>query len=115
MSSCIAHSNPNRIPDSTPDGFSNRKGYKPKHESNAEKLIQQSIRRARAPYVFALFALGAMFPSLTWAATTVFSSVLPTSRSVQVGETATLFATVINAGAETAENCRIERDPYSCR
>lgn len=111
MSSCIAHSNPNRIPDSIPDGFSNRKGYKPKHESNAEKLIQQSIRRARAPYVFALFALGAMFPSLTWAATTVFSSVLPTSRSVQVGETATLFATVINAGAETAENCRIERDP----
>ena len=40
--------------------------------------------------------------------TNLAAAVLPTSRSVQVGDTATLFATIINAGAETATGCRIE-------
>lgn len=45
------------------------------------------------------------------AATTVVASVLPNSRSVQVDTAATLFATVLNAGAEAGTNCRIEADP----
>ena len=35
------------------------------------------------------------------------SSTLPASRSVQVGDTATLFATIINAGTTTATECGI--------
>jgi hypothetical protein len=37
----------------------------------------------------------------------VFSSLLPTSRSVQTGTPATVFSTIINAGTETATQCRI--------
>ncbi len=36
------------------------------------------------------------------------ASVLPTGRSVEVDETATAFATMINASPETGNNCRIE-------
>jgi hypothetical protein len=39
--------------------------------------------------------------------TTLFSSVLPSSRSVQVGKTATAFATIINSGGSTATGCAI--------
>ena len=35
------------------------------------------------------------------------SSILPTSRSVEVGNTATAFATIINAGTEEATDCTI--------
>lgn len=35
------------------------------------------------------------------------SSILPTSRSVQTGTAATIFSTIINAGAVTATQCRI--------
>ena len=41
------------------------------------------------------------------AETIVVSSVLPASRSVQVGTRATAFATIINAGSETARACRL--------
>ena len=41
------------------------------------------------------------------AAATPFSSVLPSSRSVVVGNVATAFATVINPDEEDAENCTI--------
>lgn len=37
----------------------------------------------------------------------IAASVLPTSRSVQVGTTATAFATIINGGAQTATSCSI--------
>ena len=37
----------------------------------------------------------------------LFSAVLPTSRSVEVGATATAFATLINAGTVAAEGCAI--------
>ena len=37
----------------------------------------------------------------------LFASILPIGRSVQVGEPATAFATVINAGEEAGTNCRI--------
>jgi len=61
--------------------------------------------------VFVLVALsvGVIFPAQ--AATTVVASMLPNSRSVQLGSSATLFATVLNAGAEDGTNCRIEPDP----
>ena len=39
--------------------------------------------------------------------TTLVAAVLPTSRSVQIGSTATAFATIINAGFTTALSCRI--------
>ena len=39
---------------------------------------------------------------------TLMAAVLPSSRSVQVGTTATAFATIINAGTVTATSCRIE-------
>jgi YVTN family beta-propeller protein len=38
---------------------------------------------------------------------TLFAAVLPTSRSVQVGNTATAFATIINAGPDNATTCTI--------
>ena len=38
----------------------------------------------------------------------LFSSTLPASRSVEVGTPATAFATIINAGAADAADCRIE-------
>ena len=41
------------------------------------------------------------------AAGTIVSAVLPSSRSVQVGTTATAFATIINAGLVTATACEI--------
>jgi hypothetical protein len=37
----------------------------------------------------------------------IFASVLPISRSVQIGDTATAFATIINAGPTTAQDCGI--------
>ena len=43
--------------------------------------------------------------------TLVVASVLPNSRSVQVGTPATLFATMLNAGVENGSNCRIGPDP----
>ena len=46
-----------------------------------------------------------------YADTAVVASVLPNSRSVQVDTPATLFATILNAGAEAGANCRIEADP----
>lgn len=50
--------------------------------------------------------------SVGWAHadTSVVASMLPTSRSVQVNTSATLFATMVNAGSETGTNCRIEPD-----
>ncbi|WP_420430089.1 cytochrome-c peroxidase [Hyphobacterium sp.] len=38
---------------------------------------------------------------------TIVAAVLPTSRAIRTGDTATAFATIINAGSNVAENCRI--------
>jgi hypothetical protein len=42
------------------------------------------------------------------AATSIVAAMLPSSRSVQVGTTATAFATIINAGGVTATSCGID-------
>jgi hypothetical protein len=41
------------------------------------------------------------------ASQTLSAAILPAARSVQVGETATAFATIINSGTTTALECRI--------
>ena len=43
----------------------------------------------------------------SYAAANIHSAVLPTSRSVQVGTTATFFATIVNDGDEPARGCRV--------
>ena len=59
-----------------------------------------------APVLIVLLAgYGTLFPSVSCAS--LVSSVLPTSRSVQIGDTATVFATVINTGPGTATGCSI--------
>lgn len=57
---------------------------------------------------FGLFGAGLSGTATTNADTLLAAAVLPTSRSVQVADTATLFATIINAGDEVATNCQIE-------
>ena len=47
-------------------------------------------------------------PPAADATVTLFSAVLPASRSVEVGATATAFATLINAGTATAEGCGLQ-------
>jgi hypothetical protein len=46
------------------------------------------------------------------AATNLVSAVLPSSRSVQVGVPATAFATIINAGSNTATSCHISNRSF---
>jgi glycosidase len=41
--------------------------------------------------------------------TALVAAVLPSSRSVQVGTTATVFATIINAGTQTGNGCTIDK------
>src|SRR4029453_1398595 len=40
---------------------------------------------------------------------TLFAATLPSSRSVQVGQPATFFATIINAGTTEANGCVIDK------
>jgi len=71
--------------------------------------LAHSIVGWRRPLAIAI--LGALLQPApaAYADTTLAAAVLPTSRSVQTGDTATLFATIINAGSETATGCRIEQ------
>lgn len=51
--------------------------------------------------------LAAVFSQALPAAAAPFAAVLPSSRSVEVGETATAFATILNPDNTVAENCSI--------
>ena len=68
------------------------------------------MHRAR-PFRFALFtalattSLGIALPATAQLA----SALLPSSRSAEVGNTVTVFSTVINAGTETATGCQIDQ------
>jgi len=55
---------------------------------------------AMAPYV-------ARFKSEAANTTTLVSAILPSSRSVQVGDDATFFTTVINGGTQTTGSCQL--------
>lgn len=58
-----------------------------------------------------VFASCFLVAALSFAGTAhaaLFSATLPASRSVQVGDVATFFGTIINAGSVTADGCRIE-------
>jgi hypothetical protein len=48
-----------------------------------------------------------LYGNLTGGQTTIVSAVLPASRSVQVGASATVFASIANAGAQPATGCSI--------
>src|SRR6266851_167115 len=63
---------------------------------------------ARAAGVVSILFL--LFATPGWGQT-LAASVLPASRSVQVGTTATAFATIVNAGPGTAIACRIAPPP----
>ncbi len=67
-----------------------------------------SMQRVRSTVLLGIMAFTA--PMATLADTVLAAAVLPTSRSVQVNDSATLFATLINGGTEDARNCRIEAD-----
>jgi uncharacterized protein GlcG (DUF336 family) len=65
--------------------------------------------RCRLGGVTLAVLVGAGIATSAYAQTTtsLVSAILPSSRSVQVGQTATAFATIINAGTATATGCSI--------
>jgi YVTN family beta-propeller protein len=63
--------------------------------------VVATIAVGNAPAAFGNF-VGAAQP-----ASTLLSAILPGGRSVQIGTTATVFATVLNTGAAALDNCRI--------
>src|SRR5262245_13170039 len=67
--------------------------------------MEESVRMARL--VIATIAL-ALFGVPMTASADIVGSILPTSRSVLLGQTATAFATIINAGTTTATSCGLE-------
>ena len=87
----------------------NVRGYDPtdpfgaQMQSIAATLPDEQAIRDVVAYINTLSEQQTTNPNVT-----LFASVLPASRSVQVGTTATIFATIINAGSETAAQCSIE-------
>ena len=59
------------------------------------------------PFALATFLWLSLTAQSTWAQEVLAASVLPTSRSVQVGNPATAFATIINSDPATATQCSI--------
>ena len=76
-----------------------------RYRRNPARGLKTPIART---LVLLALSVGAVLP--VQAATTVVASMLPNSRSVQLGSSATLFATILNAGVENGSNCRIEPD-----
>jgi|GEM_PF-808244 len=78
-----------------------------RHLARANRVDPKQFSRALTPVQAALWvALIAIFGA-THVSAVLVSSTLPASRSVQVGDTATLFASVINADTTTASGCGI--------
>jgi sugar lactone lactonase YvrE len=57
--------------------------------------------------VFVADRIGNVVKEILVAPPTLFASVLPGARSVELGATATIFATIINTGAQALDNCQI--------
>ncbi len=55
-----------------------------------------------------LFLLSLIWIFSETAQAQVYASTLPASRSVQTGHLAAIFATIINAGTDTANNCQVQ-------
>ena len=70
-------------------------------------------RRARSKRMVAssLTALAAWMSTVAWAEAVVVASILPNSRSVEIGTPATLFASMLNAGTMEATNCTVSLPP----
>lgn len=68
----------------------------------ASNTVVNTIAVGNAPAAFGDHFVGAAQP-----ASALLSAVLPGGRSVQVGTTATIFATVLNTSSTTLNNCRI--------
>ena len=71
-------------------------------------MCRRALGRLRCllPVLLVLAAgYATLSPAVSWAS--LVSAVLPASRSVQVGDTATAFATIINTGSVTATGCDV--------
>ena len=71
-----------------------------------DALKQGSLKQGLLLFALAVFV--SLSPVQAIAAPNLHAAVLPTSRAIELGSTATFFATIINDGNETATNCRIE-------
>ncbi|HEV2676079.1 MAG TPA: beta-propeller fold lactonase family protein [Aliidongia sp.] len=68
----------------------------------ASDTVVKTIAVGSAPAAFGSDFIGKAQP-----ASVLLSAVLPGGRSVQVGSTATIYATILNTGANALNNCRI--------
>jgi hypothetical protein len=75
------------------------------HASKLKTVVQASTARHTLSLFILFLVLAIALPDKAFAA--LAASVLPTSRSTQVGSTATAFATIINTGPGTATGCFI--------
>lgn len=74
-------------------------------------ILKGTNKRAKALGWMGCLVFSALLQLPTLADTDfIVASVLPNSRSVQVGTPATLFATIVNPSSQTGVNCRIEPD-----
>ena len=75
-----------------------------RHSAGSRDLFKRMIASALA-------ALTVWMSPVVWAETLVVASILPNSRSVELGTPATLFASVLNAGSMEAMDCGVSLPP----
>jgi len=71
----------------------------------------QSKRGTASAITLFLILISAAVVVPAQADTSIAAAVLPVSRSVTTNQNATLFASIVNAGDETATGCHITNDP----
>jgi len=70
-------------------------------------IMAPSISNIEQPTADDIAGVQSLYGGSALSQTSVISAILPASRSVQVGNTATVFATMINSGSQTATGCSI--------